>query len=243
MLSVQLKVWKTQVTNKLSSHRQLISLLPSPLPLPFTSTPHIIFLDFCSRTAPPSRTPPHRGLVTDFIINKCGLSQEEIVKAFRHRIKLLSAKSSRNLEEVWELLNGYGLTTPAQFRKVVLSNPILFFYDAKRNLQPKLTLLGTYMKGEDLCKLIYRDSKIFDFSEARIKSSILFIQKLGVEGEALSKLLGREPRFLSTSHERVMRSFKLAEDWGLNKGSKMFVAAVRAISGVSKENAEKNYSV
>eukprot|EP00253_Pinus_taeda_P012878 PITA_12878 len=178
MLSVQLKVWKPLLTNNLSSHRQLI--LPLPLPLPFTSTPHITFLNFCSRSAPSSTTPPHRGLVTDFLLNKCGLSEEEITKTFRHRTEFLSIKSSRSSEEILELLNG----------------------------------------------------------EERIKSSILLIQKLGVEGETLSKLLARQPRLLSYSPERVIESFKLAEHLGLNKGSKMFVAAMRSILGVSKENAE-----
>lgn len=74
------------------------------------------------------------------------------------------------------------------------------------------------MKEEDISRLVYSDSRIFRLSEERIKSAILLMQGLGVEGEKLSKLLAKQPRLLSYSKERVIESFKQAESFGLKKG-------------------------
>jgi len=95
------------------------------------------------------------------------------------------------------------------------------------------------MKKEDICKLMYTDSRIFTSSEGKIKSAISLLQRFGVEGEVLSKSLGRQPRLLSNSREKIVESLKLAEDLGINKGSRMFATAMRCICGVSKENAER----
>lgn len=241
MMSVQLKIWKRLITNPLplSSHGQLISLLPPPLLPSFTSKAYITFPRLSSQIAPPSTTPPEKRVVTEFLVNKCGLSEVDITKAFRNCDSFLLAKSSQNLEEVLGLLNGCGLTTPEQIRRVVLRNPKFFFYNAKRNMQPKLTLLKTFMKEEDISKLLSTNTLLFDAREDELKSTISLFQGLGLEGQILSELVATQPSLLMIPEEKIMKSFKQAEDLGFKKGSPMFAYALREIWGVGKKTLER----
>jgi len=61
------------------------------------------------------------------------------------------------------------------------------------------------MKEEHVSKLVYNHSKVFSYSEHRVKSAISLLQKQGVEGEFLSVLLAFQPRFLTAPEEKVLR--------------------------------------
>jgi hypothetical protein len=195
----------------------------------FLANPH---LKFCTETALPDRV-----VVTEFLRKKSGLTDEDITKFFRRRIGLLD-KSNQNLEQVLELLNGYGLTSPPQTRRVVLCNPVFFFSAYEINLKSKLSWFRTFMRVEDISKLIYTDSRIFQSSDSRLKTGISLLQRLGFEGKALSHLLSRQPRLLTTSEEKVIESIKLAEDMGVEKGSKKFANALRSFLGIRKESLD-----
>jgi len=211
--------------------------LPLSKAMPFLPPIALAFTKFCIQTATTSTT-PQRGVVTDFFINKCGLTQEEIAKAFKHCNMYLRAKSSQNLEEVLELLNGCGLTTPAQIRKVVLSNPGFFFRRAERNIQSKLSILRTFVKEEYIGKLVSGNARIINLSEQKLKSAFLHLQRLGIEGETLSRSVATQPRLLLTAEEKVTESFKQAEDLGIKKGSTVFAYALLAILGSGKEKLD-----
>jgi len=239
-VSTQLKIWKRLITNQLplSCHRPsiAISLLPS---LPFYANSHIKLANFCNQIATPSTTPPDRGIVSDFLISKCGLTDKAITKAFRHDKYLLRAKSTQNLEEVLELLNGCGLTTPAQVRKVVLCNPKLLFRRSERNVKSKLSFLRTFIKEEDIFKLVINDASIFDSREEKLKSRTSLLLSLGLEGNVLSYLVARQPRLLNMSEEKVMEIFKQVENLGFKKGTKLFALAVSVFSTLGKETLER----
>lgn len=205
----------------------------------FTAEAHFRFANICTQITTPSKTPDDRGVATQFLIDKCGLTTEEIAKAFRRRNDLLRARSSQNMEKVMELLNGCGLTSAAQIRSVVLHNPNFLFYRAERNIQSKLNLLRTFMKKEHLSKLVSTNARIFNLSEQKLRSSISLLQKLGVEGEALSDILAWTPRLLTASEEKVMETFKQAEDLGLKKGSKMFRIALRPYFELAKVKLDR----
>jgi hypothetical protein len=115
---MMMMIWKRVITNHFPLSKAML-----PHALAFTVKSHITFSNFCTQISAPSTTPPGRGVVTEFLINNCGLTPEEIAKAFRHNKDLLRQKSCRNLKEVLELLKGCGLTTPAQIRRVVICNP------------------------------------------------------------------------------------------------------------------------
>jgi hypothetical protein len=152
---------------------------------------------------------------------------------------VLLAKSSKNLEEVLELLKGCGLTTPSQIRRVVLYNHWFLFLRAEKYIQPKLSLLRTFMKEEDVSTLILRYPRLFTVREDKLKSALSLLQRLGVEGHLLSELVAKQPRLLTTSEERVLEAFKLVEDLGFKKESKMFAALLNAICGVGKETLDR----
>jgi mTERF domain-containing protein len=226
-------IWKLMITNQFT----LSKAMPS-LAFPFTVKSHITLPNFCTQTTAPSIT-PQTGVVTQFLLNKCGLTREEIAKAFRHCNNFLQAKSSQNLEEVLELLNGCGLTTPAQIRRVVLSSPKFLFANAERNVQSKLTLFGTFMKEEHICKLLIAYAKIFEYSEDKLNSAISLLQRLGFNGQELAELVARVPRLLTISEEKVLESFKILEDFEYQKGSKIFPLALLSILGAGKENIDR----
>jgi mTERF domain-containing protein len=213
-----------------------MSLFP---PLAIYAKPHLKFPNLCTGTAVPSTTPPDRGVVTEFLVNKCSLTEEEIKKTFKHCNCFLRLKSVQNCEEVLELLNGCGLTTPAQIRKVALFNPRLFFQRSERNIKSKLSFLRIFMKEDDIVRLINNDRRFIQLSKDRLKSAVSVLQKLGIEGEALSEGLARQPRLLTASEKDVMESFKEVEDLGIKKGSKTFAYALRGILGVEKEKLDR----
>jgi hypothetical protein len=90
------------------------------------------------------------------------------------------------------------------------------------------------MKEEDISKLVIMNAWIYNLRENKLKSAITLLQRLGVEGETLSILLLREPRLLMVLEEKVLESFKVLEDFGIQKESKMFVVGLHNILGVRK---------
>lgn len=83
------------------------------------------------------------------------------------------------------------------------------------------------MKEEDITKFIYTSARSIELSENRLKSAVLVLRKLGLEGEALSELVAREPRVFTALEKDVIESFKEVVDLGIKKGSKMFAHALR----------------
>lgn len=240
MMSIDVHfIWKPPTVKEtpLLLHYQTISNLPLP-PVLFHAKHQIKFTRFCTQRATPSTTPADRTVATEFLTNKCGLTAEDITKAFKNCTSVLN-KSSHNLEEVLELLNDCGLTSPAQIRQVVLCNPRFFFYKSERNVKSKLSFFRTFMKEEHIAKLVITNARIFHDREEKLKSAILLLQRLGVEGDALSELVAKQPRLLMTSEENVLESFKQAESLGIRKGSKMFSIAMRAILGTEKGKIEQ----
>eukprot|EP01018_Ginkgo_biloba_P022643 Gb_26176 [translate_table: standard] len=237
-------IWKRLMRNADSSSRYITMAMPLLPPLKFYSAflsynakPDTRIANFCTGMIP--STPPDKGAVTEFLLNKCGLTQENITKAFRHCNHLLNAKSTQNSENVVELLKDCGLT-PAQIRTVILCNPGLLFLSTEKNLKPKVAFLKTFMDEKDITKLISTDSRVFNLSlEPRLKSAISFLREFGMEGEALSQLLAKQPRLLTTSEKKITDSFKQAENFGLTKGSKLFSLAMHVIIAIGKENLER----
>lgn len=142
------------------------------------------------------------------------------------------------MEEVLELLNGCGLTTPAEIRRVVLSYPLIFSL-SKGNIQSKLTLLGTFMKEEGIRKLLITNARPLGLSENKLKSAFSLLQGLGAEGQELSRLTARVPRLLLASEQNILEAFKQVENLEIKKGSMAFAGATRAILGVGKEDIDK----
>lgn len=230
---MNMMIWKRVITSR----------LPLSMPMPalafaYTVNSHITFSNFCTQIVTPSTTPLHSGVVTDFLINKCCLTPQEIAKSFRNYSRFLRAKSSKNMEEILELLNGCGLTTPAEIRRVVLSYPLIFSL-SKGNIQSKLTLLGTFMKEEGIRKLLITNARPLGLSENKLKSAFSILQSLGAEGQELSRLTARVPRLLLASEQKILEAFKQVENLGIKKGSMAFAGATRAILGVGKEDIDK----
>lgn len=57
------------------------------------------------------------------------------------------------------------------------------------------------------------------------------MQRLGVDGKALPHLVVKQPLLLTTSEEKVIESFKQAENLGFKQGSKPFAAANACVFG------------
>ena len=63
------------------------------------------------------------------------------------------------MEEVLELLNGCGLTSPVQIRRVVLYNPKFLFCNFERNLISKFQ---TFVNEKDITKFVQNGARDFD---------------------------------------------------------------------------------
>jgi len=143
------------------------------------------------------------------------------------------------MEDVLELLNGCGVTTPIQLRRVVLCNPKFLHLRAGRNLKSKLNFLRTFMTEDDISKLVMNNARIFNSAEDKLKSAISLLQRLGVERKELSHLVAKQPLLLTSTEEQVIESFKQAENLGFKKGSKLFAAAMRALFLSGKDKLEQ----
>lgn len=95
------------------------------------------------------------------------------------------------------------------------------------------------MKEEDITKFIYNSARSIELSENRLKSTIIVLRKLGLEGKSLSELVAREPRLFTALEKDVIESFKEVVDLGIKKGSKMFAYALRGILKFGKERLDR----
>lgn len=101
----------------------------------------------------PSSTQGWSG-VTDFLINKCGSTEQNIAKASRLCKGFHRRESGQKLEEVLELLNGCCSPRFEQILRVVLGNTSIFLYKCERNLESRINFLTTFMKEDDFANFL-----------------------------------------------------------------------------------------
>ena len=95
---------------------------------------------------------------------------------------------------------------------MVLSNLNLLFLRSDRNIMSMLNILRIFMKEGDISKLVLKYTRIFSLREDKLKSAILLLQQLSVEGRVLLKLMAIQLYLFIISEENVMDLFQWVED-------------------------------
>lgn len=177
-----------------------------------------------------------KGSITQFLQNECGLTEANITTGFRHCNNLLNRQSTESLENIVQLFKDCGLSKP-QIRTAFLSNPRLLELNAESNLKPKIALFRTFLREEDLRKIISANARIFNKNlEYTMKTSVPLLREYGFQGNALSELLTKQPHLLITSAKHITEAFELAGNLGLTKASKMFAYVFQLIISTGRDN-------
>ncbi|XP_043723928.1 uncharacterized protein LOC122670945 isoform X1 [Telopea speciosissima] len=111
-------------------------------------------------------------LTVDYLINKCGLTQESALKASQR----INIKSTSKADSVLALLISYGLPKP-YISKLISKDPTVLSADPKKILVPKIEFFSNMgISGPNLAKIFYRDTSIL--GSANLRNQIISMEFL-----------------------------------------------------------------
>ncbi|XP_043725878.1 transcription termination factor MTERF2, chloroplastic-like [Telopea speciosissima] len=128
-------------------------------------------------------------LTVDYLINRCGLTQESALKT-SHRFNI---KSTTKADSVLALLNSYGLPKPC-ISEVIRRNPTVLSVDLKKTLEPKIEFFSNMgISGPDLARILYRGPSILTDASLRneIIPSIEFLKSFLHNGKNIAAAMSR----------------------------------------------------
>uniref|UniRef100_A0ACD5V9F0 Uncharacterized protein n=1 Tax=Avena sativa TaxID=4498 RepID=A0ACD5V9F0_AVESA len=222
-----------------------------------------------SATSPPvSPNPPicpNRGfIVEDYLVDTCGLTRPQALKA---STKLSHLKSPAKPDAVLAFLAGLGLSR-ADVAAAVVKDPLLLCAGVGRTLVPVvvgLTDLGLsraevarlvsitprfrisivskmhyylslFGSGDNLFLSLKKNTYLLTTDlEKVVKPNVVFLRECGLCDRAIAKLGIQVERMLTTNPERLQAMAACAEAIGLPRGSGMFRQALQAVAFLSKE--------
>ncbi|KAM0885238.1 hypothetical protein ACQ4PT_030473 [Festuca glaucescens] len=234
----------------------LTHLLSSPATSPGSSVQRLL-----SAAAP--RIPPRPGFAMDYLVENCGLTRPQALKA---STKISHLRSPCKPDAVLAFLSGLGFST-ADVAALVAKDPQFLCTRVETTLGPNapdlglsqtetaslvslipasfrcksivsnvpyyLSLLGSY---ENLLRVLKNSSTLLFVSlEKVVKPNVAFLRECGLDHCDIAKLCISRPWLLGTSLERVQATVACAESIGVPRGSGMFRQALHAVAFLSKE--------
>ncbi|XP_043723933.1 uncharacterized protein LOC122670947 [Telopea speciosissima] len=128
-------------------------------------------------------------LTVDYLINRCGLTEESAFKVSQR----FNMKSTTKADSVLALLNSYGLTQP-YISKIISKDPKVLSADPKKILEPKIEFFSNMgISGPDLGKIFCNDSSLLASVslENQIVPSIEFLKSFLHDNKNVVVVLSR----------------------------------------------------
>ncbi|XP_043723931.1 uncharacterized protein LOC122670946 isoform X1 [Telopea speciosissima] len=128
-------------------------------------------------------------LTIDYLMNRCGLTQESALKTSQR----INIKSTTKADSVLALLNSYGLPKPC-ISKLITNYPTVLSANPKKTLEPKIEYFSNIgISGPDLARIISKDPTILANASLRNKiiPSMEFLRSFLHDGKSIALALSR----------------------------------------------------
>lgn len=209
---------------------------------------------------------PH--FMVGYLVDSCGLTMADAVKASRH---LKHLKSPQRPDAVLRLLREEGLCEP-HIRRLVVSSPRVLVADAAKTLEPKIRALrAAGFSRSELAQLISANPNALRLRDAVRKIQfwrtmlgtqqkflklaknvhllsckidgedtpiLSFLRGVGMSSADIAKIVQRRPRLVSSRLKRIMLIVEQVKSLGVSPGSAMFLEALSTVSNLSEATLE-----
>uniref|UniRef100_A0A453MTW4 Uncharacterized protein n=3 Tax=Aegilops tauschii TaxID=37682 RepID=A0A453MTW4_AEGTS len=190
--------------------------------------------------SPPICPKPSSFAVEDYLINTCGLTRPQALKA---STKISHLKSPAKPNAVLAFLAGLGLSG-ADVAAVVAKDPQLLCAKVDKTLAPKVArLAGLGFSRPQIARLVSVTPYCFRSRNFVSKPNVDFLRECGLSACDIANLAMYNRGMLTTNLEHLQAMVTCAEGIGVPRGSGMFRQALHAIAFQNPEKiaAKVNY--
>uniref|UniRef100_A0A453MZR8 mTERF domain-containing protein 1, mitochondrial n=1 Tax=Aegilops tauschii subsp. strangulata TaxID=200361 RepID=A0A453MZR8_AEGTS len=186
-------------------------LHPHPSPLSSPATHPVPYLHRLLSAAAPAVSPGPRFAVEDYLVDTCGLTRAQALKA---STKLSHLKSPTNPDAVLAFLAGLGLSS-ADVAALVARDPKFLCAGVERTLSPILAgLTGLGLSRSEIARVASLAPR--SFRSRSVVSGLEYYLPLFSSSESLLRGLKKYKYFLSSDPERVVKpNIELLRECGL----------------------------
>ncbi|PPR90766.1 hypothetical protein GOBAR_AA29918 [Gossypium barbadense] len=173
-----------------------------------------------------------------------GFSQTQIVKLIKREPTLLLSDTEKTLLPKLEFLYSVGFSRP-ELAKLLSSHPHLLQYSLKKQIIPSFNLLRDLFQSDDkTIKAIKRFAGILVYdSKSYLYPNMNVLRGNGVPESNILVLLNRYPRTFLYNPVRLKEIVEEVKVMGINSSTKKFLAAVIALTSMSKSTLERKFDV
>ncbi|PPE02316.1 hypothetical protein GOBAR_DD00650 [Gossypium barbadense] len=164
-----------------------------------------------------------------------GFSQTQIVNLIKRQPTLLLSHTEKTLLPKLEFLYSVGFSR-LELAKLLSSYPHLLKYSLKKQIIPSFNLLRDLFQSDDkTIKAIKRFAGIlaYDF-ESYLYPNMNVLRGIGVPESNILMLLNRHPRIFLYNPVLLKEIVEEVKGMGINSSRKKFLAAVHALTSMSK---------
>ncbi|CAI0542040.1 unnamed protein product [Linum tenue] len=179
------------------------------------------------------------------LLRSHGFSGTQIARCIKYYPVLLELHPERVLRPKLDFLLSVGISRP-ELIKVVSSNPYLLIMSLEKCLIPRYNLLKDVLVDDrTIASVLKRNYGGFVSSkDSNLVPNIALLRKLGVGENRITYLVSHSPTVLFRPHSNFAEIVELAMHFGFHPSTFNFVAAIRAISSMTKKSSwEKRLEV
>ncbi|XP_059629817.1 uncharacterized protein LOC132272740 [Cornus florida] len=180
---------------------------------------------------------------TDSILSflqESGFSDTHLELLIKRMPRLLSANLERTIKPKIKLFQDLGFSC-CEFVKIVSSNPRIITGRVDNKLGPSILALKSVLgwNMDDVSRVLKKYGRIliYDLSKTMIPN-IEFLKSCGISPSQIAQCVYIFPIFFIHKPTRFREWVKRVDEMGIDRKSKMFLYAIRAIGSMTKENWE-----
>ncbi|CAL1403542.1 unnamed protein product [Linum trigynum] len=178
------------------------------------------------------------------LLRSHGFSGTQIARCIKYYPVLLELDPERVLRPKLDFLLSVGISRP-ELIKVVSSNPYLLIMSLEKCLIPRYNLLKDVLVDDrTIASVLKRNYGGFaSRKDSNLVPNIALLRKLGVGENRITYLVSHCPIVLFRPHSNFAEIVELAMHFGFHPSTFNFVAAIKAISSMTKTSWENKLQV
>ncbi|KAH1120535.1 hypothetical protein J1N35_003695 [Gossypium stocksii] len=188
-------------------------------------------------------TPEKPDSLITFLENH-GFSNTQILILIKRQPMLLDLDAEKTLAPKLEFLYSIGFSRP-ELAKLLSNYPRLLISSLEKQIIPSFNLLRNLFQSHDkTIKAIKRYTGILVYnSESYLYPNMNVLRGVGVPESNILMLLNYQPRTLLSKPVRLKETVEEVKGMGIDSSTKKFLAAVIALTSMSKSTLEKKFNV
>ena len=178
----------------------------------------------------------------DFMLSflkESGFSKSHIEEVVKKVPSVLTANLASTIKPKIQIFQDLGFKAD-DIAEFVSADPWILTRSADNRLEPSILVLKTILGSNAEVIRVLKVTRWFlnHDLERTMMPNIEFLKGCGISSTQIVKYLFNFPRFFLHKPESILRFVKTVEEMGFDRKSKMFLAAIRTVSSMTRENWE-----